>query len=165
MNKKYVTEKPFELLEQAQADVSVIEDWLKKESLSDNIKHGRSCYHATQAVEKMLKAYLRETGDRKVEKIHNLNVILRQITNKNKNFEDLTRDCAYLNEYTAEMRYGSKNEITKEEVKEVIKRVNNVYIFKEIFNLYAKYSNNNYFILIINKYLSKLLNTELIYTD
>ena len=29
MNKKYVTEKPFELLEQAQADVSVIEDWLK----------------------------------------------------------------------------------------------------------------------------------------
>jgi len=165
MNKKYVTEKPFELLEQAQADVSVIEDWLKKENISDNIKYGRSCYHATQAVEKMLKAYLKEMGDMKVVKIHNLNIILRQITNKNKSFEILTRDCAYLNEYTAEMRYSSKNEITKDEVKEVIKRVNNVYMFKDIFNLYEKYSNSNYFILIINKYLNKLLNSENIFAD
>jgi len=159
MNEKYVTEKPFELLEQAQADVSVIEDWLKKENISDNIKHGRSCYHATQAVEKMLKAYLREIGDEKVEKIHNLNIILKRITNKNKDFEILIRDCAYLNEYTAEMRYSSKNEIKRDEIKEVIKRVNNVYMFKDIFNLYAKYSNDNYFVLIIDNIFNKLLNT------
>jgi len=159
MNKKYVTEKPFELLEQAQADVSVIEDWLRKENINNHIKYGRSCYHATQAVEKMLKAYLREIGSEKVEKKHNLNTILRQIINKNKDFEKLIRDCAYLNEYTSEMRYSSKNEIEKDEVKEVIKRVNNVYMFKDIYNLYDKYSNDNHFVLLINKYLNKLLNT------
>ena len=76
MGKEYVTEESFELLEQANADIVVIGDWLNKKEISEKVRYGRACYHATQAVEKMLKGYLRHNGEALVEKIHNLNKLL-----------------------------------------------------------------------------------------
>jgi len=62
MGKEYVTEEPSELFEQANADIVVIGDWLNKKEISEKVRYGRACYHATQAVEKMLKGYLRHIG-------------------------------------------------------------------------------------------------------
>ena len=84
MDKEYVTEEPFELLEQANADIVVIGDWLNKKEISEKIRYGRACYHATQAVEKMLKGYLRHKGEGVIKKTHNLNKLLDKIIRKSK---------------------------------------------------------------------------------
>ena len=40
MDKEYVTEEPSELLEQANADIVVIGDWLNKKEISEKVRYG-----------------------------------------------------------------------------------------------------------------------------
>ena len=119
MPKLAVLNEPFELFAQAQADIVSIEDWLNKKYVSENIKYGRACYDATQAVEKLLKGYIKEN---KVEVFqgHNLNEYLDLAKNINRDFDKILRDCAYLNVYTAENRYNSDEKIKKEDVGEAL---------------------------------------------
>jgi len=145
MGKEYVTEEFFELFEQAIADIVVIGDWLDKKEISEKVCYGRACYHATQAVEKMLKGYLRHEGEAQIEKVHNLNKLLDISKTKNEVFENLLRDCAYLNEYTSAMRYSTKNEIKREDVTEVLRRLKNVYNFEIIKDLYSECDKNKTF--------------------
>ena len=157
MGKEYVTEESFELFEQANADIVVIGDWLNKKEISEKVRYGRACYHATQAVEKMLKGYLRHKGEALVEKTHNLNKLLDISKSKDEKFENLLRDCAYLNEYTSAMRYSTKNEIKREDITEVLTRLKSIYNFEIINSLYNEYDKNKIFKMLPHNYIDKII--------
>jgi len=155
--KEYVTEESFELLEQANADIVVIGDWLGRKEISKKVRYGRACYHATQAVEKMLKGYLRHKEEALIEKIHNLNKLLDISKLKDEKFENILRDCAYLSEYTSAMRYSTKSDIKREDVIEVLYKLKNVYNFEIINNLYNEYDRNKILKMLPQNYIDKII--------
>jgi len=76
---------------------------------------------------------------------------------KDEKFENLLRDCAYLNEYTSVMRYSTKNEIKREDVTEVLNRLKSVYNFEIINNLYSEYDKNKTFKMLPKNYIDKMI--------
>jgi len=76
---------------------------------------------------------------------------------KDENFENLLRDCAYLNEYTSAMRYSTQNEIKREDVTEVLSRLKSVYNFEIINCIYSEYDKNRIFKMLPKNYMDKII--------
>ena len=79
-----------------------------------------SLFHAQQAIEKCLKAFLTE-HDRRFRKTHDLIELGRACTNIDETLEDLLRKAAPLTEYAWRYRYpGDVDEPTEDEVDEAL---------------------------------------------
>jgi len=72
------------------------------------------CFHAQQAAEKMLKAFLAFRG-RQPPHTHDLLMLLGECMEFAPSLSDLSDDCALLTPYAIEARYPGLHEATEEE--------------------------------------------------
>ncbi len=72
--------------------------------IANGIALDTACFHAQQAAERILKAYLIEISV-SVPKTHNLMHLLTLAQEKDKDFEQLADDAALLTPFAVQMRY------------------------------------------------------------
>jgi HEPN domain-containing protein len=122
----FVTETPDELFNKAEQDVTSIVILKSDTVYPPDRKYDIICFHATQAVEKFLKGYILSNGNKKVEKIHNLEILLNNAMAIDKSFKDISAECLLLNQYTAEIKYTNRNPITEYDVNKAIKALQKI---------------------------------------
>ncbi|MDR2701301.1 MAG: HEPN domain-containing protein [Spirochaetaceae bacterium] len=100
---------------------------LKTEVFRDSL----ICFHVTQAVEKFLKGYIINTG-KTIEKTHDLNVLLFAILETDNTFIKINNECTLLNTFIPNIKYNSRNQITKQDMDKIIKSLETVCCFPPI---------------------------------
>jgi len=90
-----------ELLEKGDHDISTAQLLYREKGYTDAI-----CFHAQQAAEKHLKAFLAYHGE-EVRKIHNLEQLIKDCLKFDKNMEGFLDDGLFLTKYYIETRYPS----------------------------------------------------------
>jgi HEPN domain-containing protein len=131
MDKDLVTETPFELFDKAESDVLIIDSHAKNSNIPENWKYDAICFHATQAVEKVLKGFIIDNGQ-DVKKSHNLIYLWNEAVKIDTIFNDIQDDCKLLNNYTAWVRYSAHSPIEQHEYSAVMKSLKKVYSFQPI---------------------------------
>ncbi|MDR0322551.1 MAG: HEPN domain-containing protein [Treponema sp.] len=134
MNRSLVTETPDELLMNAERDIITVQVLLSKKFYPEDMMYIPICFHATQAVEKLLKSYIINNG-KKIEKTHNLNYLCKSATEIDISFETIKNDCVLLNDFVPGIKYGDDEPIVKQEMDNLIKSLNNVCDFSPIKSL------------------------------
>ena len=119
------------------------EDWIKraetdlrvaKKLLDAKEETWVIAYHAEQAIEKFLKAFL-VYRDIRFRKTHNIKELLDLCVKTDKEFEELSKlDVEYLTVYATEVRYPGFYEPAEEEVIEAIETAEKVreFILKKL---------------------------------
>lgn len=116
-------------LDFAWEDLRVIDDLIEEEA------YGLACFHAQQAIEKTLKAYLvRKEG--KVNKLHSLAELLNLCSNLDNSFKDFENYALTIDRYYIPVRYpdalpGSLPEgmPSKEDAEEALKMAEEIFEF------------------------------------
>jgi HEPN domain-containing protein len=126
-----VTETPEELFDKAERDVMSIVILRGDTVYPLDRKYDIICFHATQAVEKYLKGYILNNGA-KVEKIHNLEVLLSGAMAIDKSFENISSECLLLNQYVAGIKYANRDSITGSDVNKVLKALQKISDFMPV---------------------------------
>jgi len=124
----YVTETPFQLFNSAEGDILILNSWLEDKKIPDDWKNDQICNHATQAVEKMLKGFIIQNGQ-KIEKTHNIAQLWINANDIDNLFDKIKVECHLLNNYTTSARYGFHTTISKQEIVDIINAVKTVYSF------------------------------------
>jgi HEPN domain-containing protein len=124
-NPGFVTETPDELFNKAEQDVVSIVILKSDTVYPPDRKYDIICFHATQATEKFLKGYILNNGNR-VEKIHNLEVLLNNAMTIDKSFKNISGECILLNQYTAEIKYTNRNPVTGSDVNKALKALQKI---------------------------------------
>ena len=130
----YVTETQDELFDKAERDMMSIDIIYRDTMYPADRKHDIICFHATQAVEKFLKGYIIANG-RKVKKIHNLTVLLENAIEIDSSFKQIVTECVLLNQYTAEIKYTTRNPITTSDIGRALSALKNISNFVPIKSL------------------------------
>ena len=125
MDKSLVTETPDELLSNAERDILTIEVLLPKKYYPEDLMYNIICFHATMAVEKVLKSYIIING-RDIEKTHDLSYLCKSAMGIDDTFENISNDCASLNDFIPKIKYSSKTSITKQDIDKIVKSLNNI---------------------------------------
>ena len=131
MDKSPVTETPDELLINAEKDIIVIKALLPQKFYPEDLIYGPLCFHATMAIEKLLKSYIISEG-RSIEKTHDLDYLCRSATMIDDSFEKITNDIALLNTFVPHIKYGNEVPLSKQNMKDIIKSLNNICNFSPI---------------------------------
>ena len=81
--------------------------------------HGIVCFHCQQAAEKYLKGFLIFKSGL-LEQGHNLIKLCRKASSYEKSFNELIKDCSFVNAFYVETRYPAEDplNIAKEDVQE-----------------------------------------------
>lgn len=117
--------------------LDLVKGWIRKaESDLTNaslcIKHGEAldtvCFHAQQAAEKYLKAYL-ICNEMDFPFVHNLEVLLKICSEKDNSFTDLLDDVVELTPFAVAMRYDDEFWPTAEESADALHTAGKVKIF------------------------------------
>lgn len=116
-------------LEKARRDLITAKNGLdSSEPFTDII-----CFHAQQAGEKYIKAYL---VWQKIEfpKTHSLEDLILLATQKDSSFSGLTEDAGILTPYAVEIRYGESEEPLFEDAKEAVEVAEQIrgFIFRKL---------------------------------
>ena len=82
MNKNLVTESADMLCKKAEKDILSIDSLISAPKYPVDYFYDIICFHATQAVEKLLKSFIIH-NNRTVEKIHNLDMLHKIVTEVN----------------------------------------------------------------------------------
>jgi HEPN domain-containing protein len=132
-NNRWVTESPLELFIAAQRDIVSIGSNIDSKLFSIEDKKETICRSAAESSEKMLKAWIRNYDDQlKISKTHDLIKIYDKLITIDANFKNIEEQCASLNNYTTEFRYGSPFAIEKHEMKKCLKDLKCIYDFLPI---------------------------------
>jgi len=131
MSKSLVTESPDELISKAEKDVISVNVLFAQEFYPDDLMYEIICFHATQAVEKLLKGYIISNG-KTVEKIHNLDTLQQAAMGIDALFTNISKDCVALNEYVPDIKYSEHEPITKQNIDKIIKSLNTICNFLPI---------------------------------
>ena len=133
----YVIDKPDDLFEVAQGDIVVISDIITgKNKKYDNDRVGGVLFHAQQAVEKILKGYIREYNPNyKIRLVHDLNYLYEIARPINKQIEDIKSDCGRLNPYSVVPRYDSNIKLKNIEIENTLSSLQKIYNLKPIKDL------------------------------
>ena len=131
MDKSFVTETAEGLLFSAEKDILSIEVLLSKKFHPEDTMYDIICFHVTMAVEKLLKSYIISNG-KNIEKTHNLKYLCNFATNMDASFENIKKDCVFLNDFIPSRRYDSEIPITKHDIDKIIKSLNNICDFSPI---------------------------------
>ena len=91
-----VTETPDELFDKAERDIMNIVILKNNTVYPPDRKYDIICFHAMQAAEKFLKGYILNSGN-KVEKTHNLGLLLNNAMTIDKSFKEISSECILLN--------------------------------------------------------------------
>lgn len=112
----------------------VAKGWILKangdlETVSLILREGGSydiaCFHAQQAAERYLKAFLNYHG-RTFPKTHDIEELIALCGDIDKRFDELVEDTAFLTDYAVETRYDVEFWPGKDEVEAAIAAVNNI---------------------------------------
>lgn len=112
----------------------VAKGWILKadgdlETVSLILKEGGSydiaCFHAQQAAERFLKAFLNYHG-RPFPKTHDIEELLALCGEIEKRFDELAEDTAFLTDYAVQARYDVEFWPGKDEVEAAIAAVNKI---------------------------------------
>ena len=140
-----VTESPLEMFFSAELDIINIDKILDSNKHQEKYSFAEICYKASQATEKYLKGYLVKDRD-DILKSHDLEYLWKEVVIKDKEFDNIKKDCYKLNNYTATIRYGSQTHVERHEVVDVLKSLNtiqNLFPIKEMRKL-LKQSDDEY---------------------
>lgn len=108
-------------LEKARRDTSTVEKLLVGDATETDV----AAFHAQQAVEKLLKAFLVHRAI-EFEKVHDLGKLLEQCAGEDVEFTSLKDEVVPLSIYAVAYRYPGPSDPTKEEVErglDVVRRV------------------------------------------
>jgi len=97
------------------------------------------CFHATQAVEKLLKSFIISNG-KTVEKIHDLDVLQKSAMEIDSSFSDIKNACVLLNTFVPNIKYDDDDPITKQDMEKIIISLENVCNFPPIKTMRDKFS-------------------------
>jgi HEPN domain-containing protein len=139
MDKSLVTENPEELYAAAEMDIKTVDSLLTKPKYPEDQMYNVICFHATQAVEKFLKGYIINKG-KTVEKIHNLDILQKTAMKIDNSFSEILDDCLLLNEYGPQIKYSTRNQVTKQDMDKIIKSLESICNFPPIKAMRDKFS-------------------------
>ncbi len=108
-------------LEKARRDTSTVEKLLAGDATETDV----AAFHAQQAVEKLLKAFLVHRAI-EFEKVHDLGKLLEQCAGEDLEFTSMKDEVAPLSIYAVAYRYPGPRDPTKEKVErglDVVRRV------------------------------------------
>jgi len=124
MSKSLVEESVDELIYMAESDIIGATRLLTGTYYPEDRMYNIICFHAIQAVEKLLKGFIISNG-KTVEKIHNLDSLHQTATAIDASFAEIEDDCLILNTYLPDIRYSSnRNQLTKKDIDKTIKSLN-----------------------------------------
>jgi len=112
MVNRFVKESAKELIYIAENDIITVKELLAGSSYPADRKYNIICFHAIQAVEKLLKSYIINNGV-KISKTHNLAYLHKEIVKINGSFLSIKNDCIFFNTLTPNLKYSSRKVITK----------------------------------------------------
>jgi HEPN domain-containing protein len=132
MNKLLVTESAEELTGMAERDIVTVKLLIEKKFYPEDYMYNIICFHATQAVEKLLKGYIISNG-KTVKKIHNLDILHQTAAEIDVSFAKIKNDCMLLNIYVPNIKYNDdEKSITKQDIGKIIKSLNTICNFPPI---------------------------------
>ena len=142
----YVTEESHDLFKAAQKDIITVNCLIKDTNFGFEEKVDSMCRNVTEAVEKMIKGWLRDYDPQlKVPKTHDLCKLYDILYEIDEAFVKIKNQINSLNNYTTEFRYSSKFKIEDHEFRECLKNVKFVYDFELIKNTRDKMNEKNKF--------------------
>jgi HEPN domain-containing protein len=139
MNKTFVKESADELVYMAESDIISTKILFSETYYPIDRKYNIIFFHATQAVEKLLKGYIISNG-KKVKPIHNLKYLNKTATEIDNSFSNIREYCASLNDLIPNLKYSSRRIFTKHDMSEIIKSLESVCNFPPIKAMRDKFS-------------------------
>jgi HEPN domain-containing protein len=134
MDKNFVTETPDELLDNAEQDLLSVDTLFNKTYYPEDRMYKIICFHAAQAIEKFLKAYIITQGHN-IEKTHMLDFLYNKANKIDNTFEKIEDDCLNINKLIPNIKYSKEKPISKQNLLDVIRSVNNICKFLPIKSL------------------------------
>ena len=131
MDKLLVTETPDDLLSNAEKDILTIKVLLPKQYYPEDLMYNVICFHATMAVEKILKSFI-IINSKNIEKTHDLDFLREAAMKIDASFEKIRDDCVLLNKFVPKIKYCEETFITKQDVDKIVKSLNNICDFPPI---------------------------------
>jgi hypothetical protein len=144
MDKNFVTETPDALIDNAELDLLSIDTLFNTIYYPEDRMYKIICFHAAQAVEKYLKAYIITQGQN-IEKTHMLDYLHNKANQIDNSFEKIKYDCLNINKFIPNIKYGQEKPISKQNLLGVVASLNNICKFSPIKLLRdAFHQKNNY---------------------
>jgi len=131
MSKSLVTESPDELTSKAEKDIMNVNVLLAQKFHPEDLMYDIICFHATQAVEKLLKSYIIKNGQ-KVNKIHDIDRLHNIAVEIDTSFANIKDDCVLLNVFVPDVKYSEQETITKQNIDKIIKSMETICSFPPI---------------------------------
>ena len=107
MDKSFVTESAEQLTEMAEKDIVTVKLLIDKKFYPENYMYNIICFHATQAVEKLLKSYI-INNSKNIEKTHDLDYLHKVATEIDASFTKIKNDCILLNKFCPKIKHRHK---------------------------------------------------------
>ena len=139
MNKLLVIESADILCYKAEKDIMTVDTLYNKPKYPEDQMYDIICFHATQAVEKLLKSFIISNG-KTVEKIHDLDVLQKSAMEIDSSFSDIKNACVLLNTFVPNIKYDDDDPITKQDMEKIIISLENVCNFPPIKTMRDKFS-------------------------
>jgi len=131
MSKSLVTESADMLCHKAEKDILTVKVLSDEIFYPEDLMYDIICFHATQAVEKLLKSYIINNG-KTIEKIHDLDHLHKAAMEINISFSKIKNDCVLLNEFVPDIKYSEQESITKQNIIDIIKSLDIICNFPPI---------------------------------
>jgi len=128
---KLVKESTDDLVYMAESDIISAKILFTETYYPADLKNNIICFHATQAVEKLLKGFIINNG-KEVGMIHNLNDLNDATAIIDNSFSSIREHCALLNNLVPNLKYRSRKSITKQNMDEIMESLNAICNFPPI---------------------------------
>ena len=92
------------------------------------------CYHCAQTAEKLLKGFI-TYHDIEPQKTHDLIALLKMCKNIDDSFDEISKECNFINKAGTDIRYPKRIEINESDTNYCIKAVEKIMDFTPIKNL------------------------------
>ncbi|MCL2761617.1 MAG: HEPN domain-containing protein [Treponema sp.] len=125
MSKTLVAESADTLCNRAEKDIMTVDILYTNPKYPEDIMYDVICFHATQAVEKLLKSFIISNG-KTIEKIHVLDVLQEAAMKIDNSFSNIKNACLLLNTFIPNIKYDDENTITKQDMEMIIKSLETV---------------------------------------
>ena len=142
MNKSIVTESSDELISKAEKDIMTVKVLSVQKFYPEDSMYDITCFHATQAVEKLLKAYIIKNG-LNVSKTHDIDHLQKIAMGIDTSFKNINKDFMSINEFVPDIKYSEQEPITKQNINKVIKSLETICNFPPIKTMRDSFSKNH----------------------
>jgi HEPN domain-containing protein len=153
MSKTLVTESAEELAGIAEKDIVTVKLLIDKKFYPEDYMYNIICFHATQAVEKLLKGFIISNG-KTVEKIHDLDILQESAMEIDISFAKIKSECMLLNTFAPNIKYSSQKIITKQDMDKIIKSMETICKFPPIKTMRDSFAKKHKY-KIISKIITK----------